>query len=212
MRRFRVPVSLLTFVLACSLTSCGQTRSPEIALGQPRTTHGTRVAQTRHATPEPSRAPSTPGRRPGCHADGLRLRVALSDATMSQPFADISITNTGAHTCALIGYPRIAVAGHRGFPDQPAPAVPVAIAVRHRIYERVDPGPHQVRVSPGHHVFFSIGTVDADDGPLFTLTRLTITLPGTRRRHMLAVGLLADGPPGRKIPVGITAITRSPRA
>jgi hypothetical protein len=131
---------------------------------------------------------------------------------MSQPFDDISITNSGARTCVLIGYPRIVVAGHRGFPDQPAPAVPVAITVRHRIYERVDPGPHQVLVPPRHHAFFSLGTADAYDGPLFTLTRLTVILPGTRSPKVVAVGLLANGPLGRKIPVGITAINRRPHA
>lgn len=129
---------------------------------------------------------------------------------MSQPFDDISITNSGARGCLLVGYPRIVAAGHRGFPDQSAPAVPVGIAVRHGIYERIDPGLHQVLVRPRHHAFFSIGTGDAYAGPLFTLTRLSVTLPGTRSPKVLTVSLLADGPLGRKVPVGVTAINRSP--
>jgi hypothetical protein len=131
---------------------------------------------------------------------------------MSQPFADISITNSGTSTCVLTGYPRIALAGHLGFPDQPAPAEPVGITVGHRIYERVDPGPHKALVPGHHHVFFSIGTADAYDGPLFTLTRLTVVLPGTKRPQVLPVSLLANGPPGRKIPVGLTALNDSPHA
>jgi hypothetical protein len=145
-----------------------------------------------------------------CQADRLRLAVELSGATMSQPFADISITNTGAQACVLIGYPRISVAGHHGFPDQPAPATPVAITVHHRIYERVDPGPHILTVLPQHRVFFSIGTADAYDGPLFTLTRLTVILPRTRSPKLLPISLLANGPPGTKIPVEITAINGAP--
>lgn len=147
-----------------------------------------------------------------CQAEHLRLAVELSDATMSQPFADISITNTAAQACVLIGYPRISVAGHHGFPDETAPAMPVAITVHHRIYERVDPGPHVLMVMPKHRVFFSIGTADAYDGPLFTLTRLTVILPGSRSPKLLPIGLLANAPPEAKIPVGITAINGSPHA
>jgi hypothetical protein len=145
-----------------------------------------------------------------CRAEHLRLGVEFSDALMSQPFADISITNIGAQACLLIGYPRIAVAGHHGFPDQPAAAAPVAITVHHRIYERVDPGPHMLTVLPQHRVFFSIGTADAYDGPLFTLTRLTVILPGTRSPKLVPISLLANGPPGRKIPIGVTAMNGSP--
>ena len=210
MRGYAVLTSLLALVLGCSLTSCGQAQSPEIASPQTKTTHGIRGAHAKQTAPERAQAAPSTGLPHRCQADRMRLGVALSDSTMSQPFVDISITNTGAQTCSLTGYPRIAVAGHRGFPDQPAPAVPVAIAVRHRIYERVDPGPHRILVSSRQHVFFSIGTADAYDGPLYTLTRLTVILPGTRTPKVLAVGHLANGPPGRKIPVGITAIHRSP--
>jgi hypothetical protein len=88
--------------------------------------------------------------------------------------------------------------------------VAVDITVRHGIYERADPGRHRVVVPPQNQVFFSLGTADAYDGPLFTLTRLTVTLPGTRRPKVLPISLPANGPPGRAIPVGLTAVNDSP--
>lgn len=215
MRRYAIQTSLLVLLLGYSLTSCGQTRTAEVASAPAKVVHKVQVAQPRQPTAgRRTSSPKGPSPKPTprCRADQLRLAVALSGSTMSQPFVDISITNSGARACVLTGYPQVVAAGHRGFLDQPAPAVPVAISVHHGIYERVDPGPHQVLVPPRHHVFFSIGTGDAYEGPLFTLTRLTITLPGTRSPKVLTVGLLANGPLGGKIPVGITAINRSPHA
>ena len=212
MRRFAVQTPLLAVVLGCSLTSCGQTRSPETAAVPTQVVRASHTGQPAAKRPERSQTTQRPEPPHRCQADQLQVTVVLSGAVMSQPFDDISITNSGARACVLSGYPRIAVAGHRGLSNQPAPAVPVAISVRHGIYERVDPGPHPVRVPPRHHVFFSVGTGDAYDGPTFTLTRLTVILPGTRSPHVLAVGLPANGPPGRRIPVGITAISRSPHA
>jgi Protein of unknown function (DUF4232) len=216
MQRHAGLTALLVLVLGCSLTSCGQRRSPEIAAQQTKPVHSARVSGTSHSSserpPQPSQTTPSPALPARCQPERMRLAVALTESVMSQPFADISITNTGKHACALIGYPRIAVAGHRGFPDQSAPVAPVGITVRHRIYERVDPGPHPVLVRPQHRVFFSIGTADAYEGPLLTLTRLTVTLPGTRSSELLPINLLANGPPGAEIPIGITAIVASPHA
>jgi hypothetical protein len=213
MRRYAVQTSLLVLGLGCSLTSCGQTGTAEVGSAPAKVAHKVQVSDTGQFTAErrkPSPRRPSPEPTPRCQGDQLRLAVAVSGSTMSQPFGDISITNSGVKACLLTGYPRIAVAGHRGFPDQPAPAVPVAIKVHHGIYERVDSGPHQLLVPPRRQAFFSIGTGDAYDGPLFTLTRLTVTLLGIRSPKVLTLGLLANGPLGRKIPVGITAINRSP--
>lgn len=215
MRRYAIKMSWLALMLGCSLTSCAQARSPEVASAPTEGGHKNLVSHKGQSTGErrkPSPTVPSPEPKRRCQANQLRLAVALSGSTMSQPFDDISITNSGARPCMLSGYPQIAAAGHRGFPDQPAPAVPVAIKVHHRIYERVDPGPHQILLRPRHHAFFSIGTGDAHDGPLFTLTRLTVILPGTRSPHILKVGLLANGPLGRMIPLGVTAINSSPHA
>ncbi len=218
MRRYALPVSLLALVLGASLTLSGATRSSEIASPQVKVARGTqprhpqRAADSPKPSPSPSPSPTTSSPAPlqRCKADKMRLTVALSGSTMSQPFDDISITNVGKRECVLTGYPQIAVAGHHGWPSQPAPSVPVGITVHHRIYERVDPGPHRVVVPPQHQVFYSIGTVDAYDGPMFTLTRLTVILPGTRRPKALPVSLLANGLPGRKVPRTTSKSRRRP--
>ena len=143
----------------------------------------------------------------------MRLSVALSGSSMSQPFADISVTNSGRRACVLTGYPRVAVVGFRAWPDKPAPSMRLRIAVHHGIYERVDPGPHRLVLQPLHDVFFSIGTATAYQGGLhpITMNRLSVILPRTHTPKTLAINLMATRPPGRKIPVGITALTASPR-
>jgi hypothetical protein len=140
------------------------------------------------------------------------MSVALTGSVASQPFSDIALINTGTKPCVLSGYPRIEVRGVRGS-DQ-ATTVPLAVAVHHGLYERKDPGPHRVVLRPRHRAFFSIGTATAYQGGLHpvTLRRLTVVLPGTHVPQALSVNLLASGPAGGKIPVGITAVTASPHS
>jgi hypothetical protein len=90
--------------------------------------------------------------------------------------------------------------------------VALAISVHHGLYERADPGPRRVVLRPHHEVFFSIGTATAFQGGLhpILLTRLIAVLPGTHVPLTVPIHLLASRPPGRRIPVGITAITASP--
>lgn len=145
-------------------------------------------------------------------AGQTRLRVALIESAMSQPFADISITNHGTRACVLSGYPQITLTGRPGRSRKEVHAAPVEITVRHRIYERVDLGPHPIVVRPRQQVFFSIGTATAYDGPSVTLTRLTVVLPGTVSPTTIPLRLPASSPLGRKMPVGVTAIQRVPHA
>jgi hypothetical protein len=131
---------------------------------------------------------------------------------MSQPFSDIAVTNTAAASCVLRGYPRIQVWGHKGWQYSRTPTMRQGVLVHHGIYERVDQGPHRVVVRPHHEAFFSIGTGTAYQGGLhmLTLTRLSVILPGTHISKTLSIGLLATRPPGRRIPLGITAVTGAP--
>ncbi len=211
MRHVSVPAWLLAFLFVASLTSCEQT--PPSQTVSPRAP----VSQATHSLPRqpPTSGPGDSARRPTqCRANRLRLSVALSASTMSHPFADIAVTNTGTAPCVLSGYPRVKAGGHPGWPDSPASAMPMGIVVHHGIYERVDHGPHRVVVRPHHHVFFSIGTATAyGSAPhVVTLTRLTVNLPGTRAPKTLAISLLATRPPGRRFPVGVTAITAATHA
>jgi hypothetical protein len=135
--------------------------------------------------------------------------VTITGAEMSQPFSDIAVTNTTAASCVLRGYPRIHVWGHQGWQHSRTPTVRLGILVNHGIYERVDQGPHRVEIRPHHEAFFSIGTATAYQGGLhiITLTRLAVVLPGTNVSKTLTISLPATRPPGRRIPLGITAVT-----
>ena len=146
-----------------------------------------------------------------CQAKQLRLAVGASGSVMSQPFADLALTNTGTSPCVLRGYPRIAVWGHGGW-QHPFPTVRERIVTHHGLYERRDPGPHRIVVRPHHNAYFSIGTATAYQGGLhmITLTRLAVTVPGVPVTRALSIRLNATRPPGRPIPIGITAVTLSP--
>lgn len=147
-----------------------------------------------------------------CPAKLLRMTVDASGSVMSQPFADIALTNTGPSPCLLRGYPRLAVWGHPGWQHSPSPTVRERIVTQHGLYERRDPGPHLVVVRPHHNAYFSIGTATAYQGGLhiITLTRLAVGLPGLPDTKALSFRLNATRPPRRPIPIGITAVTLSP--
>ena len=207
MRRHVAATGLLILtVVACSTSACASRSTARGADGSTATS----VAPARPApTSASSRAATRPRR---CGSGDLRLSVAASGSVMSQPYADISITNIGPTACTLSGYPRIAAAGYPGASDRPGAAKPVRISVRHRIMERVDPGPRLLDVKPRHRVFFSVGTADAYDGPLVTITSLIATFPDVGGPLRVGVRLLANGPRGHAIPVGVTGLTRSPHA
>ena len=144
---------------------------------------------------------------PPCRADRTRLAVVLTGSTMSQPFADIAITNTGLASCGLRGYPQIQAWGHEGVTET-IRSRRLGILVHHGIYERADRGARRLIVQPGRAAFFSVGTGAAYQGGLhpIIINRLCVTLPGTRSAQSLSVKLLATRPPGRRVPVGITAV------
>lgn len=150
---------------------------------------------------------------PRCRAADVRMSVAKTASEMSQPFSDIALTSNRTTPCALSGYPRIGVRGFLG-EDHRGEPLALGISVGHGLYERADPGPSRVLLQPGHEVFFSIGTATAYQGGLhlITLTRLIAVLPGTHVPLTVPINLLASRLPGRKIPVGITAITASPHS
>jgi hypothetical protein len=135
----------------------------------------------------------------------------MTGSVMSQPFADMAIEDTGTTPCAISGYPRIGVRGVRA-EDRDSSARPLPISVHHGLYERKDPGPLRLVLRPGHPLFFSVGTATAFQGGvhLLRLTRLVVVLPGTRVPRTIRIDLLASRPAGRRIPVGLTAITPSP--
>jgi Protein of unknown function (DUF4232) len=136
--------------------------------------------------------------------------VVLTASAMSQPFADISVTNSGTAACLLRGYARITAWGHVG---GGARATRLGILVHHGIYERADRGPRRVTLEPGEAGYLSVGTATAFQGgrhPI-AVTRLSVTLPDDAVARPLVIDLLASRQPGGRIPVGITAMRPAPR-
>lgn len=133
--------------------------------------------------------------------------MALTGSVMSQPFADIVVTNRGTTSCVLDGYPGIEAWGHAGSKDAPR-SHQLRILVRHLVYERTDHGPRHVILQPAGAAFFSVGTGTAYQGGLhpISIRRLVVTLPGTHTPKMLAIDLLATRPVAQRIPVGVTAL------
>jgi hypothetical protein len=199
-RRASLAVTVMLLLLGSAATSCDETRSPPDGGHAPSASNPTTASS-------PSREART-SPPPTCHVAHTHLAVAWTASEMSQPFADIAITNTGATSCLLKGYPRIQAWGHAGWQNT-ARRVPLAIVIHHgSIYERTDHGPRPVILQPHRAAFFSVGTAAAYQGGLhpIIITRLSVTLPGTHTPHRLPIELLATRPPGGKIPVGITAI------
>jgi hypothetical protein len=187
--------------LAVTSTACSAHQAPDTANGA---TQGSAASATHHVSTRVV---------PRCRAADVRMSVAKTASEMSQPFSDIALTSNRTTPCALSGYPRIGVRGFLG-EDHRGEPLALGISVGHGLYERADPGPSRVLLQPGHEVFFSIGTATAYQGGLhlITLTRLIAVLPGTHVPLTVPINLLASRLPGRKIPVGITAITASPHS
>jgi hypothetical protein len=146
---------------------------------------------------------------PGCGTASLTARVVTSGSEMSQPFLEIALTNRGTTRCRLRGYPAVTAVGHRAFADEQA--APLRLVVHPgSIYERTDPGPQWVELSPRHRAFFALGTVTAYQGGvhLLEITELAITPEGNHAALHLTVDLLASAPANQPIPVGVTAIQR----
>lgn len=144
---------------------------------------------------------------PICRADRTRISVLSTGSMMSQPFADIAVTNTGAPSCQLKGYPQIQAWGHRGW-KAATQSVRLGIIVHHGVYERADNGPRRVVVQPRQAAYFSVGTATAYQGGLhgIIINRLSATLPGTQPPKALLINLPSTRPQGRRIHVGVTAL------
>jgi hypothetical protein len=121
-------------VAAIALSACGT--STGAAGTAPATTSGGQAPATAALTPvaatpaaSAARTPATPpsvtrrvensggqaGKLPECKAGTLRLTFGGGDAGMSQQERVLRFTNTGSHTCAIVGFPGVSyVAGDDG--------------------------------------------------------------------------------------------------
>jgi hypothetical protein len=136
-----------------------------------------------------------------CSARDFSARQTGSGAGMSQPYVQITLTNTSGAACALDGYPTITGAWTR------TGRKPVTVTNRN-LQNIAGPAPHRFIVPSGGHAWFAIGTATAYDPPLVTFRRFGFaTAPGSTllQRRTVAVQLQATAPSGKPYPVGVTA-------
>jgi len=114
------------------------------------------------------------------------------------------LTNKTATECSVNGYPTITAIGHTSTGH--AGVLPTAIV--HGTYFRPDPGPHLVLLAAGRSASCVVETELAYSGGanLATITALRIAPPGLATSVTISVDLGATGPPGKPIPIAITAL------
>jgi hypothetical protein len=159
------------------------------------------------AAPGVPPASGVPSQVTSCRAAQLTAAVTDSGSQSSQPFVVIALTNTSASVCELTGYPQITATGYAS--STPATTGKLQVTVTDgAIYERGDPGPQRIELSPHASASFALGTATAYDGGahLYSITRLGITVPGDQTSVPVTVNIAASSPANQPIPVTVTAL------
>ena len=141
-----------------------------------------------------------------CTGAQLSGKVFRTSSQSSQPFAEIVLTNRGPGRCQLSGYPELTAWGSAGR----GPTTQLeTVLTQGSTYEIADPGQTTVVIAAAQTAWFAVGTGTAYGGPIVTIDRLVIDVGssagGKANRVNVALGMDADGPPGKAIPITITA-------
>jgi hypothetical protein len=164
--------------------------------------------------PHPSPASSSasagdPGSRTArsarrCTTSGLRAKLVAHGAEASQTFSRLVLTNLSKTECYVNGYPSITAIGH----TTAGHAGVLPLAITHGTYFRPDPGPHLVRLAGGQSASCVVETELAYSGDANpdTITELRIAPPDLAASETIDVDLGATGPPGKPVPMEITAL------
>ena len=152
----------------------------------------------------PSAAPSSTVA--ACTGAQLSGKVSRTGSVASAPFAEIVLTNAGPGACKLSGYPQLTAWGPTGH----GASAPLKMVLnRGSTYEIPDPGPTTVVIAPGRSAWFAIGTGTAYGGPIVVFDRVVIdtgsTAGGKANQVNVALSMNANSPPGKAIPVTVTA-------
>ena len=135
---------------------------------------------------------------PRCSADDLSAKVTGTGEGMSQPSAFITVTNTGAKSCTVRGYPTITAARTKNGRQ--------AITVtKGAVNNAPDTKVTRIVLGPRGRAWFAIGTATADDPPAVTFIRIVFTTKAGGGRAAVRVSLPATAPTGKPFPIGITA-------
>jgi hypothetical protein len=166
-------------------------------------------AQPRDRATSWSAARATRGTPPRCAADQLRVRTRATGSDMSQPYARIAVRNVGPRACTVGGYPRIVARGARAGRHN---VHRLAIRVRRGSFmEAHDHGAHRVGLRPGGTAVFGLGTATAYGRRVVTIQTVKVTLPRIDGAFVVALGIDASAPRGKRIPVFLTALARHVR-
>lgn len=132
-----------------------------------------------------------------CSAGDVTAKQTGDGAGMSQPFVQVTVTNTSGSACALKGYPSITGMWTKSGKK--------ALATTNgSLGNMSDPGPRRFILARGAHAWFAIGTATAYDPPLVTFRRVAFTV-GSGASAGAAISLQATAPSGNAFPVGVTA-------
>lgn len=133
-----------------------------------------------------------------CSGGDLTAKVTGSAAGMSQPAAYVTVTNAGAASCFVKGYPTIAGAWTKKGKQQVA-------VTNGAVANAPESKPRRIVLAPGGHAWFAVGAATAYDPPIVTFTRLSVSLPGGGTTAVRNLGLQATAPSGKPFPLGVTA-------
>lgn len=165
--------------------------------------HGT-VSTAVGTASSPSGAQSSPVA--ACTAAQLSGRVSRAGSQSSAPFAEIVLTNGGPGPCQLSGYPQMTAWGRAG---QGPSAQLETVLTQGSTFEIPDPGPTRVVIAPAGSVWFAVGAGTAYGGPILSIDRVVIDVgsaEGGKGGHVnVNLGMGANGPPGKAIPITVTA-------
>lgn len=141
-----------------------------------------------------------------CTGAQLSGKVFRGGSQSSQPFEEIVLTNGGPGPCRLSGYPQMTAWGSTG----QGPSAPLdTLLTQGSTFEIPDPGPTKVVLAPGGSAWFAVGSGTAYGGPLVSIDRVVIDVGSAARGaagHVnVALGMGANGPRGKAIPITVTA-------
>ena len=136
------------------------------------------------------------------------MELVANGGEASHTFSLLVLTNQRKTACSIDGYPTLAMIGRTASGN--AGVLPVAIS--HGTYFRPDPGPHLVLLAQRQSASCAIETEMAYSGGTNPdmITELSIAPSDSATSETIRIDLGATGPPGKPVPIAITALV--PRA
>jgi hypothetical protein len=112
-RLARRTITCAAGALAALVAACGSgTAAPTVTVTVTQApTEAGAAGGTPSPTPTGSSTPASPAAAPGCATRDLQVKLGASQGAAGSTYTVIDFTNTGTASCALYGYPGVALAG-----------------------------------------------------------------------------------------------------